>query len=106
VEFSPRVPDPDQWRLQKLNASVSPYDVVSNGGRSLHAVQALTHPCCRIDLLDSALVSPERSHLWTFTNEPAIPTNTWLCNLHNNQWGTNFPMWFGEPLQAEFVLKL
>ena len=61
--FVPLVAEPDLWCMDKMGVPVSPLEVVSNGNRTLHAVQAGVSyrgpdGSMEIASLDAALVGP------------------------------------------------
>ncbi|MEO6989798.1 MAG: DUF5054 domain-containing protein [Aquihabitans sp.] len=98
VSFVPTVAEPERWLLDKLGQDVSPLDVVQRGGRSLHAVgegMAYDGPDgqWQIRTLDAPLVAPGKPNL--LDADPALPdlTGGFHVLLHDNLWGTNFPMW-------------
>lgn len=98
VSFVPTVAEPQRWTLDKLGQAVSPLDVVRRGGRSLHAVgegMAYDGPdsSWRIRTLDAPLVAPGAPNL--LDADPALPdlAGGFHVLLHDNLWGTNFPMW-------------
>jgi hypothetical protein len=105
----PVVADPAALVLDKLGQDVSPLDVVPGGGRHLHAVgEGVRWPgpdgVVALRTLDAPLVAPGRPRL--LDPEPALPDpaeGVWL-GLHDNVWGTNFPMWSEGP--ARFRLEL
>ncbi len=39
---------------------------------------------------------------WAFDNRLPDLSLGWELNLHNNVWGTNFPMWFGDDARFRF----
>lgn len=96
------------WRMLKLGTWIAPLEVVRDGNRRLHAVQAIEHADgrgrLRIDLLDAALVAPGEPSLLHFTNrQPA--GGAMHVNLYNNVWGTNFPMWSDDDARFRFVIR-
>ena len=98
VSFVPTVDEPERWMLDKLGQAVSPLDVVRRGGRSLHAVGVgMTYdgPDGRwqIRTLDAPLVAPGAPNL--LDADPPLPdlAGGFHVLLHDNLWGTNFPMW-------------
>lgn len=104
----PVVADHDAMVLDKLGQDVSPLDVVDGGGRHLHAVgEGVRWPgpdgTVSLRTLDAPLVAPGRPRLL----DPAAPLEldrgVWVC-LHDNVWGTNFPMW--SEGRARFRLEL
>ena len=102
-------PSFDSWRFLKLGEEVDPLDVVSGGGRHLHGVQAVraTDPDGRqleIHPLDAALVAPGRPALVDYPNTLPDLRKGVHFNLHNNTWGTNFPMWVSDDMAFRFRL--
>ncbi len=97
--LSPRVTDPVGWRMVKLGAEVSPFDVVAGGARRLHVADRLVHSDgTTIDLMDTGLVAPGPPRLLVWDDEQAALPDGWLSDgwhvcVHANLWGTNFPMW-------------
>jgi len=109
--FVPRVTDPDRWLFDKLGQDVSPLDVVSRGGRSLHAVgrgARYDGPDGPLSLLthDAALIAPGRPALLEFTDEVPDLSGGLHVLLHDNVWGTNFPMWSEGDARFRFDLDL
>ncbi|MFW5803330.1 MAG: DUF5054 domain-containing protein, partial [Verrucomicrobiota bacterium] len=97
----------DTWRMSKMDQLISPIEVVRNGNRNLHAVEAIRADCGTdaelvIHTTDAALVSPGRPRLMEFDNrQPPLELGMHF-NLYNNVWGTNFPMWYEENARFEF----
>lgn len=109
--FSPKVGNPNLWRMDKLGTLVSPLAVVRNGNRSLHSVGAGLHyrgSDGRVVLttLDAPLIAPGAPRLLEFDNTFADLEDGFHVNLHNNVWGTNFRMWFDEDMKYRFTLDL
>lgn len=107
--FVPPVTQPERWTLDKLGQAVSPLDVVRRGGRSLHAVgegMAYDGPdgALRIGTLDAPLVAPGAPNL--LDADPPVPdlAGGFHVLLHDNCWGTNFPMWSEGPARFRFAL--
>ena len=95
---NPPVADSGRWTMDKLGQAVSPLDVVRHGGRALHAVgrgMAYDGPDgrVRLDTLDAPLVAPGRPCLLDADPPPPDLSGGWHVLLHDNLWGTNFPMW-------------
>ena len=111
LSFQPQVSATADWRLDKLGTQISPLEVVENGNRHLHACgQGVT---CRdsnqqliLSALDSPLVAPGEPSLLDFTNQQPDMQQGVHFNLHNNLWGTNFPMWFEEDCRFRFRISL
>jgi hypothetical protein len=111
--FSFRLPvasDAD-WRLHKLGGDVDPCDVVSRGGRSLHIVHggvSADDGSARwnVSSPDAALVAPGKAALLDFNDRlPNASEDGVHFNLHNNVWGTNFPMWYHDDARFRFVVR-
>jgi hypothetical protein len=102
LAFRPVVADPDAMVLDKLGQDVSPLDVVPGGNRQLHAVgDGVRWPGPDGDVVVRTLDAPlvalgargGRPRLLDLTrDQPALDEGVWVC-LHDNLWGTNFPMW-------------
>ena len=108
--FEPVVAEPDRWRLDKLGQLVSPLDVVRRGGRGLHAVgegMAYDGPdgSLRIATRDAPLVAPGAPRL--LDADPPVPDLAGGLHvlLHDNCWGTNFPMWWEGPARFAFTIR-
>ena len=97
VTFAPTA-DPGSWRFRKLDYDVDPRAVVRNGNRQLHAVQSVScmtsdNQRLQIAPLDCPLAGPaETPFLPFYRGDVAMRRGVRFC-LHNNKWGTNFPMW-------------
>jgi hypothetical protein len=98
LAFVPAVAEPERWELDKLGQRVSPLDVVRHGGRSLHAVGEGMHyrgPDGRLTIAThhAPLVALGRPNL--LDADPPLPDLAagFHVLLHDNCWGTNFPMW-------------
>lgn len=105
------VDNPNLWTMSKLGRDVSPLQVVKDGNRNLHAIDKGvyyrgTDGQAAIESLDAALSAPGAARLLQFDNTFAPLESGWHFNLHNNIWGTNFPMWYGEDAKFRFRLKL
>ncbi|HYE80918.1 MAG TPA: DUF5054 domain-containing protein [Clostridia bacterium] len=101
--------DDKKWLLKKLGDYVSPYAVVSNGNRNMHSVEEIIYDNERhiaVEPLDAPLVSIGDMKILKFDNEIAGMSKGMFFNLHNNIWGTNFPMWFEEDMKYRFLIKL
>jgi hypothetical protein len=110
--FIPRVKHPHMWKMDKLGQSVSPYEVIRNGNRHLHAVgdggfqmedSGWNLSICS---MDTALAAPGQPSLLDFTNRQPNLDKGIHFNLYNNLWGTNFPMWYEEDALFRFSLKV
>ncbi|MEK8130544.1 DUF5054 domain-containing protein [Paenibacillus filicis] len=106
-----KLDNPNMWMMEKLGYSLSPYSVVRDGNRNLHALdRGVSYEAADgsavIETLDSALAAPGQRRLLQFDNSFVSLDQGWQFNLHNNIWGTNFPMWYGEDSKFRFQLKL
>lgn len=109
--FAPLVDNSNLWKLDKLGMSVSPLEVVRNGNRNLHAVDAGLYyegsdGEAAIQSLDAPVVSIGQPRLLQFDNTFADLNAGFHFNLHNNVWGTNFRMWYEEDTKYRFILTL
>lgn len=99
------------WILDKMGQPVDFRDVVKDGNRKLHAIQNDvrlddSNQKCIIESLDAPLVAPGERNLLNFDNQlPDAKDGVHFC-LHNNVWGTNFMMWFGEDMKFRFKMKI
>ncbi|WP_318615687.1 DUF5054 domain-containing protein [Sporosarcina sp. YIM B06819] len=100
LESSLSVANPYRWQMHKLGEPISPYNVVVNGNRSMHALsrEGLTYSGTEgrvaIRSQEAPLFSFGRRSLLTFDNaQPSLNDGIYI-NLFNNVWGTNFPAWF------------
>ena len=98
------------WQMDKMGSSISPLDVVSRGGRGLHGVSRGVEFCgkeysLRLETLDAPLTAFDKPSLLDFHNRIPDPAKGVHFNLHNNVWGTNFPMWYEEDSLYRFILN-
>ena len=110
LTFSPLGVLPNSWELEKVDQPVSASDVVSGGGRAMHAVSDAVR--CRtaqnrlfeLRTLDAAVVAfGERSPLNFSVQMPNFTTGAHV-SLFNNCWGTNYPQWSGGDWLYRFQL--
>lgn len=110
VTFAPTA-DPESWRFRKLDYEVNPGAVVRNGNRQLHAVQSVSCKTSdgrhlQVAPLDCPLVGPaEAPFLPFYRGDITMRRGVRFC-LHNNKWGTNFPMWCDGNLAFRFLMSL
>ena len=97
------------WELQKMGQQIAPDDVVRDGNRHLHAVEAVRYAdergSLRLDTPDAPLIAPGEPALLNFTNRFASLRGGVHVNLYNNVWGTNFPMWYEDDARFRFTLS-
>ena len=87
-----------QWSMVKLGHEVDPLSVLMGGARHLHAVESIwakgTQARWNWEMLDAPLIGWGEGKLLAFDREkPDMNKGFGVC-LHNNVWGTNFPMWY------------
>lgn len=110
LTFRPVVGDPRGWMLEKSGEQVSPFDVVRNGGRNMHAVSSgFTYRdeggTFAVETIDAPLIAlGERSPLNFSPDLPNLAAGIHSC-LFNNAWGTNYILWYSENLRARYVLR-
>jgi hypothetical protein len=106
LDVHPRGVEPATWRLVKMGVRIDPCDVVAGGGRFLHAVEAVEAGDFTLVPLDAALVAPGGPRLLRADDASPDLGRGISVNLHNNVWGSNFPMWYGEDARFRFRFEL
>jgi hypothetical protein len=99
LTFAPADADPKTWRLEKVDQWVDPLDVVSGGGRSMHAITEGI--VCKngsgnrfaLHTLDAPVVALGRRTPLNFSLQQPDLSNGLHFSLFNNAWGTNYPQW-------------
>lgn len=92
--------------IRKLGRLINPGEVVLHGNRRLHATDGKIYfETITVQPLDSPIVSVGEKGLLKFPEEEADLRGGIYCNLHNNIWGTNFPMWYGEDARFRFLIQ-
>ncbi len=108
--FSPNAPSQEGWQLEKVNRFISPHNVISYGGRHLHAVtRRISYRDDRgaflVETLDAPLVAPGQRLLTDFNNSQPDMTEGVHVNLYNNLWNVAFPQWYGDDMRFRFVMS-
>ncbi len=94
-------------KIRKLGEFIDPQKVVSRGNRSLHGTDwGVAFNELTVECVDSALVSPQKPCVLDFPNVIPNENDGFYFGLHNNLWGTNFPMWYGENAAFRFELSI
>lgn len=93
-------------RLEKLGLPIDPYKVREGGNRKLHASPLIEGGSGVIRSLHAPLVSVGGRHLYDENEDYGDPADGMWYLLHNNRWGTNFPLWYGENARFEFVISI
>jgi hypothetical protein len=101
----------DAWRIEKIDGMISPLNVISKGGRSLHAFNRgvfYDDGQRQIDLesLDCPIVAPGVPSLLNFNDQLPDLSKGWHFNLFNNKWGTNFPTWYADDAKFRFTIRM
>jgi hypothetical protein len=111
IGINPLVENPRKWMLRKMDSWISPFEVVRNGNRRLHAIEEAVcegphdHRVSVVPL-DSSLCAPGRPSLTDFhQRQPAMSGGLWF-NLWNNVWNTNFPYWHEGDCRFRFEIDL
>jgi hypothetical protein len=107
LSFKPTNLKTDAWRFEKIGRWIDPTDVISKGGRDLHAVdqQIIGGDTFTLTTYDAPLVAPDTPSLLDFHNRvPNMQNGVHIC-LYDNIWGTNFPMWFEDDALFRFTLQ-
>ncbi len=99
------------WDYHKMGLWQPGGRVAGNGGGQLQAVAAVRSrlpggQMLFVATLDTPLVAPADTDFMSFSKTPPNLSAGLRFNLHNNKWGTNFPMWWEGDLLARFVLRI
>lgn len=102
--------DKGSLRYKKFGQLIDPYDVVRNGNRNLAAVESVQFDIngntYEIKNCHAPLVALGKGKILRFDNEYAdISEGISFC-LHNNVWGTNFPLWYENNAYFRFELSM
>ena len=86
-----------KWSFRKMGLWHHSDRIAQSGGAQLQAVTAVQCEAAGISLiiepLDTPLVAPQNWDFMTFCKTRPSYAEGIRFNLHNNKWGTNFPMW-------------
>ena len=108
--FQPAVSNTQSWLMEKSGSLVSPFDVVTGGNRSMHAVLGGLHyesseGAFTIESIDAPVVAlGEKMPVYFTRNQPNL-ANGFHFSLFNNGWGTNYVQWFGEDMRFRFRMS-
>ncbi len=101
--------DKASLRYKKLGRNIDPYDIVKNGNRNLAAVESVSfsinEKSFEIKNCHSPLVALGKGKILEFDNEYADCADSISFCLHNNVWGTNFPLWYSDNAYFRFELS-
>jgi len=83
--------------------------IAESGGAQLQAVSAVRGTSAggalTIEAMDTPLVAPQNWDFMTFCKTRPSFAEGIRFNLHNNKWGTNFPMWCEGDIVARFRIS-
>ena len=109
ISFQFNLALPHRWRFVKLGLPVNPLDVVNRGNRSYHAIEEARYQAydgaLALTPLDTPLAALGERKMLRFDNCFENPAGGVHCNLFNNIWGTNFPLWLEGAGRSRFILS-
>jgi len=94
------------WLYRKMGLWQPGERIARRGGGQLQAVSAVRSGELTLEPLDTPLVAPAGSPFMPFCPEPPDLSRGLRFNVHNNKWGTNFPMWWEGDFTARYVLSV
>ncbi|MBB3559340.1 hypothetical protein FHX06_000637 [Rhizobium sp. BK512] len=99
------------WLFRKMGLWHPAGNFARSGGAQLQAVNAVSGEIADVGAvvvqpLDTPLVAPQSWDFMTFCRGLPDFEEGIRFNLHNNKWGTNFPMWWEGDFSARFRLSL
>jgi hypothetical protein len=99
------------WRYRKMGGWQDPQGTAPRGGGQLQAVAAVSGKLgsrgqFTVTPLDAPLVAPLKWPFMVFNSAQPDLSAGIRFNVHNNKWGTNFPMWWGGGLVARFEIEV
>lgn len=108
VEFAPK--GAGDWQFLKTGLWQRAAHIAARGGGALQAVFAARtrlegSGMLEIAPLDTPLVGPFGQPFMVFPPNPPAYDAGLRFNLHNNKWGTNFPMWWEGDFASRFVIS-
>ncbi len=116
IEFGLDFPEKSSCLLDKMGMKINPLNVVKYGNRALHAIDRYLYCSLRdnsgndreilLESRDAPLVSIGRPRVLAFDQSQPDCSEGVFFNLHNNLWGTNFPMWYSDDGLFEFTINI
>lgn len=98
-------------KLKKLEDTIEPNSVISNGSRNLHAVSAAEliadKNSYKFTNFDNPILSLGKGKILEFDNKfEDIEKDGISYVLYNNVWGTNFPLWYEDNAKFRFAIEI
>lgn len=94
-----------EMAVRKLGMWIDPRETVKNGGTSLHGTDfGAKNGGMLVETKDCSLLS-FGGGLWNYTNRTPVEGDELRFCLYDNQWNTNFMLWFGEDARFRFTVK-
>ncbi|OCP02819.1 MULTISPECIES: DUF5054 domain-containing protein [unclassified Ensifer] len=99
------------WRVRKMGLWHATDNFARAGGAQLQAVTAVRGQTeggaeLLVENLDTPLVAPQTWPFMAFCKDLPDYSAGIRFNIHNNKWGTNFPMWWGGDFTTRFKLSV
>jgi len=108
LSFNPVVSRQQGWMMEKSGEPVSPFDVVPDGNRHMHAVSKFSYQdkghSFVVEPLDAPVIALGEKSPINFSKAQPDLSGGIHSNLFNNAWGTNYIMWYGQDMRFRFVL--
>lgn len=103
-------PANDRIHFVKLGREISPYHVVSMAGRKLHAIEHfilnINQGNYKFINYHSPVVSLGPGKILEFDNKYEDVSKDGISYvLHDNVWGTNFPLWYEDNASFDFEIR-
>ncbi len=96
----------EEIRLHKLGSEIDPFDIVKFGNRNISSAFGIKFKDYTVTNHHSPLVCLGKGKILHFDNEFQNPEKDGISFiLHNNVWGTNFPLWYEENASFEFDIE-
>lgn len=93
----------EEIRYTKIGSEIDPMTVVKNGNRNLSAVWEMRFGPYRFVNRHAALIGLGKGKILRFDNQlEGVEKNGVSYVLHNNIWGTNFPLWYEDNAYFRF----
>lgn len=93
----------EEIRYTKIDTEVDPMTVVKNGNRNLSAVWDMHFGPYRFANRHAALIGLGKGKILRFDNQfEGVEKNGIAYILHDNVWGTNFPLWYEDNAYFRF----